>query len=295
MELNALGAFSLCTMKARIQFDWVLEWCDLLALLLAGLIVFLVQMVIPTSTLLPFSSSTKRVKEEKETRPPRHESVPSSRRKRRRRISSETSVEREIIGRAKPGIEIPMEELEEGTPPEKAPTRSGLGSPSMPIMLQFKNLSYDVQIPTKKSFFRTEKTSKRLLNGVSGFIAPGQLVAVMGSTGSGKTTLMNVLSGRVRKGVEGEILANGKPRPADFARRVAYVLQDDIFFSFLTVKQTLEYQAQLRLPASMSMDEKKSRANAMIGSMNMRKAANTIIGGPFKRGVSGGERKRVST
>eukprot|EP01122_Echinamoeba_exundans_P006337 TRINITY_DN1758_c0_g1_i1.p1 TRINITY_DN1758_c0_g1~~TRINITY_DN1758_c0_g1_i1.p1 ORF type:complete len:838 (-),score=94.63 TRINITY_DN1758_c0_g1_i1:2209-4722(-) len=260
----------------------------------AGLLVFLIQMVLPTSKILQFSSPSKG-KPIQETHPQRHGAVKgSARRRRRRQVSSETSAEREIIGKTSPGIEIPMEDPDEEQSTLASHTKFGLGSPSMPIMLQFKNLSYVVQIPTKKGFFRTETTSKRLLNGVSGFIAPGQLVAVMGSTGSGKTTLMNVLSGRVRRGVEGEILVNGKPRPPDFARRVAYVLQDDIFFSFLTVKQTLEYQAQLRLPASMSTAEKKSRANAMIGSMNLRKATNTIIGGPFKRGVSGGERKRVN-
>lgn len=267
----------------------------------AGLMVFLAQTLVPTETLQRKSVSSS------EMAPPRHGADDAkelvarpkrARARKRREFSSETSAEREYAFK----VIVPANEealsAEQAAETNEAASaeRVGVGSPSTPMMIQFKKLSYVVEIPTKKYPFgiATKKQPRTLLSNVCGYFAPGQLTAVMGSTGSGKTTLMNVLSGRVRRGVTGQILVNGEAPERDFARHVAYVLQDDIFFSFLTVQQTLEYQAQLRLPADMSPKEKSSRAKAMIESLNMTKASDTIIGGPFKRGISGGERKRVS-
>jgi ABC-type multidrug transport system ATPase subunit len=77
-------------------------------------------------------------------------------------------------------------------------------------------------------------------------------------------------------------------------RQVAYVLQDDILFPHLTVHETLSYTAQLRQPGTMTYEEKMQKVDEVIGALNLTKARNTIIGGPFQRGVSGGERKRVN-
>jgi len=78
-------------------------------------------------------------------------------------------------------------------------------------------------------------------------------------TGSGKTTLLNVLARRVKAGVTGDILANGKPLTKDVRKHIAYVLQDDVMFSHLTVSQTLTYQAMLRQPSQLSLEEKEKK------------------------------------
>jgi ABC-type multidrug transport system ATPase subunit len=77
-------------------------------------------------------------------------------------------------------------------------------------------------------------------------------------------------------------------------RQLAYVLQDDILFSHLTVHQTLSYTAQLRQPGGMTHEDKMVKVEEIISALNLTKARNTKIGGAGQRGVSGGERKRVS-
>ncbi|KAJ8541688.1 hypothetical protein K7X08_002504 [Anisodus acutangulus] len=77
------------------------------------------------------------------------------------------------------------------------------------------------------------------------------------------------------------------------AARIGFVLQDDVVFPNLTVKETLIYAALLRLPNTLSKEQKKERAIRVINELGLERCQDTIIGGEFVRGVSGGERKRV--
>eukprot|EP01117_Protostelium_nocturnum_P009679 TRINITY_DN3458_c0_g1_i2.p1 TRINITY_DN3458_c0_g1~~TRINITY_DN3458_c0_g1_i2.p1 ORF type:complete len:737 (+),score=278.39 TRINITY_DN3458_c0_g1_i2:136-2346(+) len=184
--------------------------------------------------------------------------------------------------------------------------------PDTPMIIEFKDIKYEVhlEIPappkkgdtyTKGEIFRTNtigarkiKLDKKILHGVSGKVVPGEFLAIMGPTGCGKTTLLGILARRTKKGVTGDLLVNGKPPTRDYKRRVAYVLQDDVLFAHLTVEQTLTYTARLRLPGNMTKEKIKERVSQLIDVLNLSKARNTIIGGGFIRGVSGGERKRVN-
>ena len=88
---------------------------------------------------------------------------------------------------------------------------------------------------------------------------------------------------------------NGHKPDSYYKRQVAYVLQDDVFFTNLTVKQTIAITSFLKLPSkSVPLKEKFKRVNELIKEFGLTKARNTIIGGPFRRGVSGGERKRTN-
>lgn len=169
--------------------------------------------------------------------------------------------------------------------------------------ISFKNVSYTVQVPDltrEKKWsdyipFRPKPTKERvLLHNISGQVKPGQFLAVMGPTGSGKTTFLTVLSNRIKKGVTGTILANGKPRDSRFKRNIAYVLQDDVLLGRVTVEDTLKLTSRLRLPSSMPIEEKYKKVDDIIRVLNLDKARKTIIGDVFHRGVSGGERKRVN-
>ncbi|KAJ2757472.1 hypothetical protein H4S06_003170 [Coemansia sp. BCRC 34490] len=155
-------------------------------------------------------------------------------------------------------------------------------------ILSWSDISYD--IPVKDGV-------RRLLHNVSGSIYPGEVVAIMGASGAGKTTLLNVLSGRVQGGkLFGDIKFNGAKRnPHTFKRMLAYVEQDDLMHSTLTVEETLSISAKLRLPNSKYTDQdKKQRVEEVMRQLRLSHIANSRIGGGGKRGISGGERKRVS-
>eukprot|EP00803_Ostreobium_quekettii_P010334 evm.model.scf_2037.2 EVM.evm.TU.scf_2037.2 scf_2037:9622-19005(-) len=137
---------------------------------------------------------------------------------------------------------------------------------------------------------------RQILHNICGGVSPGEVLALMGPSGSGKTSFISVLGGRKPAAMEaeGEMLFNGKPLDKAMKRRVGFVLQDDLMFETLTVEETLYYAAMLRLPKSMTREEKKSRVETVIASLGIEKCRGTLIGGFMVRGVSGGERKRVS-
>ena len=158
--------------------------------------------------------------------------------------------------------------------------------------IDFQDISMTIQVKADKV--------KTILSNVSGHCAPGRLTALMGPSGSGKTSLLNSLAGRTRhvKGLKltGTISLNGTAVTnwESYRRLCAYVEQDDLLFHTLTVTETLVLAAQLRLPRKMTYAAKMDRVNEVIAELGLRKCANTRIGNSKFRGVSGGERKRVS-
>ncbi|XP_065649409.1 uncharacterized protein LOC101239819 isoform X2 [Hydra vulgaris] len=140
--------------------------------------------------------------------------------------------------------------------------------------------------------------SKEILKNVCGEINPGEIFAIMGPSGAGKSSLLNILAGRRTKGVvitNGTILINGENFSKFFRRKIGYVMQEDIFFSNLTIRQTLEFVGKIRLPESMKWDEKLAIVDQVIDDLGLRKCENTVIGGDYyTHGCSGGERKRCS-
>ncbi|SNX86145.1 related to ATP-binding cassette, sub-family G, member 2 [Melanopsichium pennsylvanicum] len=139
---------------------------------------------------------------------------------------------------------------------------------------------------------------RRVLNGVSGHVKKGDMVAILGASGAGKTSLLSVLSARLDKSsdIAGEVLFQGKQRdPATWKRLTGFVEQDDLMFSALTVHETLQYSADLRLPKRLyNKKECQQRVYDSISMLRLEKCKDTRIGGPNQRGVSGGERKRVA-
>ncbi|SPO28993.1 related to ATP-binding cassette, sub-family G, member 2 [Ustilago trichophora] len=139
---------------------------------------------------------------------------------------------------------------------------------------------------------------RRVLNGVSGHVKKGEMVAILGASGAGKTSLLSVLSARLDKSsdIAGEVLFQAKQRdPATWKRLTGFVEQDDLMFSALTVQETLQYSADLRLPRRLyNKQERDQRVQDSISMLRLEKCKDTRIGGPNQRGVSGGERKRVA-
>ncbi|OIW06814.1 hypothetical protein TanjilG_03709 [Lupinus angustifolius] len=190
---------------------------------------------------------------------------------------------------------------------------------AVPFVLSFSNLTYSVKIPWKLNFSEifsrrrnhhgaaavaveptigesTFTRSKILLNDISGETRDGEIMAVLGASGSGKSTLIDALANRIAKGkLKGTVALNGEALESRLLKVIsAYVMQDDLLFPMLTVEETLTFAAEFRLPRTLSKSKKKARVQALIDQLGLRNAAKTIIGDEGHRGVSGGERRRVS-
>ncbi|MFM8413723.1 MAG: ATP-binding cassette domain-containing protein [Planctomycetota bacterium] len=141
-----------------------------------------------------------------------------------------------------------------------------------------------------------EASGKRLLEGVSLVIQPGELVAIMGPSGAGKSTLLSVLNGQVAPAA-GRIVIGGLDLHDHFELfrgRIGYVPQDDILHADLTVWQALWYAARLRLPRDMADEEIARRIRQVLGQLGLEGTEDTRVGDQRKRGISGGQRKRVN-
>ncbi|XWS55740.1 hypothetical protein CRYUN_Cryun09bG0026500 [Craigia yunnanensis] len=150
-------------------------------------------------------------------------------------------------------------------------------SPSNPFVLSFNNLTYSVKAGPKTVFLFHGKTltvlpehnnkSKSILKDVSDEAREGEIMAILGASGSGKSTLTDALANRIAK----------------------HILKGSV-----TLNVEVLESAEFRLPRSRSKLKKKARVQALIDQLGLRSAAKTVIGDEGHRGVSGGERRRVS-
>ncbi|XP_027068477.2 ABC transporter G family member 22 isoform X2 [Coffea arabica] len=188
------------------------------------------------------------------------------------------------IADTKPFNDDDIQDLEAGTRKKKIHTE-----PTLPIYLKFTDVSYKIVIKGV-----TSTIEKDILNGITGSVNPGEVLALMGPSGSGKTTLLSLLGGRLRGATTGgSVTYNDQPYSKFLKSRIGFVTQDDVLFPHLTVKETLTFAAQLRLPSILTKQQKEQRAVDVIYELGLERCQDTMIGGSFVRGVSGGERKRV--
>ncbi|XP_042375083.1 ABC transporter G family member 12-like [Zingiber officinale] len=140
---------------------------------------------------------------------------------------------------------------------------------------------------------------KKLIQDLSGYAVPGRILAIMGPSGSGKSTLLDSLAGRLGNNVvlHGSVLLNGRKRRLDYGA-VAYVRQENVFLGTLTVRETITYSAHLRLPAAGRRKAEEAAVaevvEATILEMGLQECADRVIGNWHMRGISGGEKKRLS-
>ncbi|XP_058096884.1 ABC transporter G family member 1-like [Magnolia sinica] len=163
----------------------------------------------------------------------------------------------------------------------------GLGSEEPGIFLTWEDLWVTVS--------NGKDGCRAILQGLTGYSQPGEVLAIMGPSGCGKSTLLDALAGRLGGNTRqsGDILINGRKQTLAFGTS-AYVTQDDSLMTTLTVREAVYYSAQLQLPDSMLKSEKKERAETMIKEMGLQDAMNTRIGGWATKGLSGGQKRRVS-
>ncbi|KAI3906691.1 hypothetical protein MKW92_011489, partial [Papaver armeniacum] len=139
----------------------------------------------------------------------------------------------------------------------------------------------DLWVTVPSSGSGTGKNNGRaLLQGLNGYAKPSEILTIMGPSGSGKSTLLDALAGRGASNTRqsGSIKVNGRKQTLAFGNS-AYVTQDNVLTTTLTVKECVYYSALLQLPNSMTRSEKKERAEATIRDMGLQDAMNTRIGG----------------
>ncbi|KAE9196447.1 hypothetical protein PF002_g23046 [Phytophthora fragariae] len=163
-----------------------------------------------------------------------------------------------------------------------------------PCILSWKSLSYSVNTKTKTP--KCPDGKKNILFEVTGRCAPGELTAIMGPSGSGKTTLLDILADRICSDtIKGDILINGATRNTNIFRAVSsYVAQEDSLLGSFTVLETLVMAARLTMPSSVPGLTVTKRVQSIIDEMGLRVCENTMVGDVFHKGISGGQKRRLS-
>ncbi|EGV64440.1 Opaque-specific ABC transporter cdr3 [Yamadazyma tenuis] len=153
-------------------------------------------------------------------------------------------------------------------------------------IFHWRHLTYEIDI---------KKETRTILNGVDGWVKPGQVTALMGASGAGKTTLLNALSERLTVGkiTNGTRMVNGHELDSSFQRSIGYVQQQDLHLETATVKESLRFSAYLRQPDSVSKAEKDNYVEYIIKLLEMESYADAVVG-VAGEGLNVEQRKRLT-
>lgn len=158
---------------------------------------------------------------------------------------------------------------------------------SKSLVLRWENLSYTVN---------KGKETKHILKSISGFANSGEMLAILGESGSGKTSLISILSGRLSSqdniSIFGKVkLNNTYTKDLDYSLYSCYLSQENIYFSYLTPREMLMFAGTLKM--QLPKQKIKKRVEKLLKILKIDNVADTIIGDLVLRGLSGGEKKRV--
>ncbi|KAK9170623.1 hypothetical protein Syun_002763 [Stephania yunnanensis] len=172
----------------------------------------------------------------------------------------------------------------------------GMVLPFKPLTMVFDSVSYFVDVPPEMKQQGVLEERLQLLHDVSGSFTPGRLTCLMGVSGAGKTTLMDVLAGRKTGGyIEGSIKISGYPkRQETFARISGYCEQTDIHSPNLTVYESLVFSASLRLPSDVDTKTREMFVRDVMELVELSNLRNALVGIPGVNGLSTEQRKRLT-
>ncbi|PUZ56872.1 hypothetical protein GQ55_5G378200 [Panicum hallii var. hallii] len=168
--------------------------------------------------------------------------------------------------------------------------------PFVPLSLTFENIRYSVDMPKAKKSHGEMNDRFEILKGVSGSFRPGVLTALMGISGAGKTTLMDVLAGRKTGGyTEGTITVSGYPKKQEtFSRVFGYYEQSDTHSQHLTVLESLLFSAWLRLPSEIDSITRKMFVEDLMELLELISLHGAHVGLTGVNGLSSEQRKRLT-
>ncbi|CAN1252472.1 ABC transporter G family member 31, partial [Linum perenne] len=174
--------------------------------------------------------------------------------------------------------------------------RTGMILPFEPLTMTFHKVNYFVDLPKEMREQGSTKKRLQLLSEVSGVFSPGVLTALVGESGAGKTTLMDVLAGRKTGGyIEGDIKISGHPKvQSTFARISGYVEQNDIHSPQVTVEESLWFSSSLRLPKEVSKEQRKEFVEEVMRLVELDSLRQALVGVPGTTGLSTEQRKRLT-
>ncbi|KAK4590501.1 hypothetical protein RGQ29_020878 [Quercus rubra] len=162
--------------------------------------------------------------------------------------------------------------------------------------ITFDEIKYSVDMPQEMKNQGVTEEKLELLKGVCGAFRPGVLTALMGVSGAGKTTLMDVLAGRKTGGyIDGKITISGYPKKQEtFARVSGYCEQNDIHSPHVTVYESLLYSAWLRLSPDVNSQKKKMFVEEVMELVELKPLRQALVGLPGVNGLSTEQRKRLT-
>lgn len=174
--------------------------------------------------------------------------------------------------------------------------KRGMILPFEPLSITFDEIRYAVDMPQEIKAQGVNEDRLELLKGVSGAFRPGVLTALMGVSGAGKTTLMDVLAGRKTGGyISGSIKISGYPKKQEtFARISGYCEQNDIHSPHVTVYESLVYSAWLRLPPEVDSMTRELFIEEVMELVELTSLREAIVGLPGINGLSTEQRKRLT-
>ncbi|KAF5748216.1 pleiotropic drug resistance protein 1-like isoform X2 [Tripterygium wilfordii] len=174
--------------------------------------------------------------------------------------------------------------------------KRGMALPFEPLSITFDEIKYAVDMPKEMKVHGVTEERLELLKGVNGAFRPGVLTALMGVSGAGKTTLMDVLAGRKTGGyIEGSIKISGYPKKQEtFARIAGYCEQTDIHSPHVTVYESLIYSAWLRLSPDVKSDTRKTFVEEVMDLVELTPLREALVGLPGVNGLSTEQRKRLT-
>lgn len=148
-----------------------------------------------------------------------------------------------------------------------------------PLVLEWERISFSVK-------------NKHILHDVSGRVESGEMLAIMGPSGAGKSTILDVISKRTAA-TSGSVTVNGDPG-ADMSSLASYVEQSDALLGVLTVRETIQYAARLSLDPSTPAGDVRARVETVVSELGLTDVVNSRIGNAVQRGISGGQKRRVT-